>query len=260
ILFISFSAYHLMQKGWIGFHDNSPWAELFERVGFKGLIFNIGILGWRLIDFGRIGIWIVFIILMIRQRGRVFKDADTRLLFLIFIILLLILSVNMLWARNLLAHRYLLPVYISFSLLCAHILFTYKINEKLKIMLISFWLMALMTGNLWVYPEKTAQGWDSTLAHLPYYKIRKQAIDYLDRQEIDFNEVQSFFPNNSKIDYVDLNGDNRQFADFDNSGKYVIYSNVFNISDEDYDLIRKSYPVIKQFKRGLLYIYICKRK
>jgi hypothetical protein len=260
IIFISFSTHHYLEKGWIGFHDYSPWAELFERVGFKGFLFNIGILGWRIVDFGRIGVWIVFLILLIRYKRDILKIKETRFLLSIFLILLVFLPANMLWAKNLLGHRYLLPIYLSFSLLCANILFTQKMGEKLKIALISLWLVAITSGNLWIYPEKISQGWDSTLAHLPYYKIREQALEYIDKQGIDLNEVQSFFPNNSSIDDTDLNNDYRKFVDFDNNSDYVLYSNVFNVSEEDYDLIRNHYSVLKQFKSGLLYIDICRKQ
>lgn len=260
IIFLSFSTYHYLEKGWIGFHDNSPWAELFARVGFKGLIFNIGILGWRIVDFGRIGIWIVFFVLLIKYRYDILKKIETRFLIWVFIILLVFLSANMVWAKNLLGHRYLLPIYLSFSLLCAHILFSEQLNRKLRFALILIWLLSITTGNLWVYPEKIAQGWDSTLGHLPYYKIRKLAIEYVDKRGIDFREVQSFFPNISKIDDIDLNKDKRQFLDFDNRSEYVLYSNVFNVSDEEYDLVRNKYEVIKRFKSGLLYFDICKKK
>lgn len=259
IIFISFSTYHYIEKGWIGFHANSPWAELFERVGFKGFLFNIGLLGWRIVDFGRIGVWIVFFVLLVKYKRDIFKIKETRLLFLIFIILLVFLPANMVWAKNLLGHRYLLPIYLSFSLLCANILFTQPVSKKLKIALISLWLVSITTGNLWIYPEKISQGWDSTLGHLPYYKIRQQALKYLDKRGIYYSEVQSFFPNNSSIDDFDLNNDFRQFVDFNNSCDYVLYSNVFNVSDEDYDLVKNHYSVIKQFKSGLLYIDIYKK-
>jgi hypothetical protein len=165
----------------------------------------------------------------------------------------------MLWAKNLLGHRYLLPVYLTFSLLCASMVFSRQIDKKLRVALVSFWLVSVIGGNFWIYPEKISQGWDSTLAHLPYYKIRHQAIEYIDEQEINFDSVQSFFPNVAIVDDVDLNNDYRQFVEFDNSCNYVLYSNVFNISDEDYDLIRKHYSEIKKFKSGLVYIDIYKR-
>jgi hypothetical protein len=119
--------------------------------------------------------------------------------------------------------------------------------------------VSVVTGNLWVYPEKIAQGWDSTLAHLPYNKIRREALKYLDQNNINYNEVQSFFPNLSSIDDIDLNNDHRQFIEFNNCCDYVFYSNVFNVNDEDYDLVKNQYTIIKRFKSGQLYVDICKK-
>lgn len=259
IIFISFSAYHYFKTGWIGFHNDSPWAESFESIGLKGILFNIGILGWRIVDFGRIGIWMVFFILLYKFKENILKSKETRILILVFLVLVIFLPLSMLWSKNLLGHRYLLPIYLSFSLLCACMLFTQEMNKKLRQTLIYLWLIVLTTGNLWVYPDGISQGWDSTLVHLPYYKLRQQAVEYIDEQNIDFQNVQSFFPNSSVIDDIDLNHDNRRFIDFNNCSDYVIYSNVFNINDEDYNFIKSHYLVIKQFKKGFLYIHICKK-
>jgi hypothetical protein len=259
-IFIAFSFYHYIDKGWIGFHENSPWAELFEKVGFTGILFNICILGWRIIDFGRFGIWVVFFILLFKFKMEIFKLKGTRLLTIIFLVFLIFLAVNMIWAKNLLAHRYLLPIYLIFSLLCANILFTQLLTEKFRRLLIVLWMLILISGNFWIYPDKIAKGWDSTLGHLPYYKIRRQALTYLDEQKIDFKNVQSFFPNTGKIDDIDLNNDTRFLTDFNNTGDFVLYSNVFNISDENFDLIKTQYTVIKQFRSGLINMDICKRR
>ncbi len=259
LIFISFSAYHYIEKGWIGYHEDSPWAALFARVGVEGAIHNVGILGWRILDYGRIVIWGVFLVLLIKFRLGVFKIKEARLLYLLFIVILFLLPANMIWAKDLLGHRYLLPIYLSFSLLCATILFSLEMGRKLRIAMVSVWLIVIISGNFWVYPEKISQGWDSTLAHLPYYKTRLQALEYLDKNGIAFSEVQSFFPNVPMIDDIDLNDDKRQLVDFDNGCDYVLYSNVFNISNNDYDLIRNQYSVIKQFRRGWVYIDICKK-
>jgi len=258
-IFLAFSYYHYITKGWILFHYDSPWAELFQKVGFKRIIYNIGIIGWRIIDFGRIGIWIVFFILLFRLRKDILKSKKTLLLFFIFSVLLILLTASLVWAKNLLAHRYLLPVYLCFSLLCANILFNHPVDFILKRTLIYVWIIILISGNFWVYPDRIDKGWDSTLAHLPYFNMRKQAIEYLDEQEINYENVQSFYPNTTIIDYLDLNFDNRSFSNFNDSCDYVIYSNVFNIKDEDYDLIKTQYVIIKHFNRGLVYLDICKK-
>ena len=58
IIAFSFLAFHYWKTGWIGFHSNSEWAPGFELVSGKQLIKNAIILGWRLLDFGRIFVWL----------------------------------------------------------------------------------------------------------------------------------------------------------------------------------------------------------
>ena len=93
ILFLSFNLYHYYKKGWIGYHEESPWAECFQLVDFKGLLYNIGILGWRILDFGRVFLWITFFVIGIFYFKRIKNDASARKLLLIFIVTLATLSV-----------------------------------------------------------------------------------------------------------------------------------------------------------------------
>ncbi len=259
ILFIAFSLYHYQIKGWIGFHNTSPWATSFESVGLKGFIFNIGILGWRLLDFGRIAVWAVLFILFIFYRKYFWKNKKTKTLIIFSITLLVILSSNMLWAKGLLGHRYLLPIYLAFSLLAVQILFSPYVKRNFKLVLGIIWAVVIITGNLWIYPPKIAQGWDATLAHLPYYNLRKEAINYIDEQNIEVENVATFFPNNAVFDYTDLDNDPRQFALFTGENPYVFYSNVFNISDKDFEKIHSNYKAIKKFENMGIYVTILKK-
>jgi hypothetical protein len=259
LLFISFSSYHYIEKGWIGYHKDSPWADCFAPVDFKGFLLNIAFLGWRILDFGRVGIWIVFFILLINYRKQIIKNKQILLLLSFFVCTTLLLTANMLWAKNLLGHRYLLPLYLIFSLTSATILFSNFVKEKLKYILSFIWLVVLISGNFWIYPPKTATGWDSTLAHLPYYQLRHEAIQYLDTNAIDLNNVTSFFPNTASIDLIDLNGDQRQLANFNENSEYVFFSNIYNVDDKTYNKITKEYLAIKQFSNDGVYITIYKK-
>ncbi len=260
-LFVSFSVYHYHEKGWIGYHKDSPWADCFERTNFKGFLFNIGLLGWRILDFGRIGIWIVFIWLLLKYKSQIFKDKRNHILFFIFLVLLFLLPLNMLWAKNLMGYRYLMPIYFAFSLLTASILFSDFVAAKLKIILTVIWLLVVLSGNFWIYPPKIAKGWDSTLAHLPYYKLRIQAIDYLNVNKINFNEVDSFFPNYYPLDVIDLNNDKRSFDNFtiENKSKYIFYCNIFNLDDDVYDYMMSNYTSVKEFENNGIYILLMKK-
>jgi hypothetical protein len=260
LLFIVFSTYHYQQTGWIGYHKDSPWADCFERVDFKGFIRNIFFLGWRLIDFGRIGVWVVFFFLFIKYKTLIFKDNKNHALYFLFIVLFILLPLNMLWAKNLMGHRYLIPIYLSFSLLTATILFSNFVNSKFRVILISIWLVVSLTGNLWIYPPKISKGWDSTLAHLPYYKLRLSAVNYLEAGKIDFKDVDSFFPNYYTLEEIDLKNDKRQFDNFTigNKSKYVFYSNIFNVNDDVYDYMMNNYEPIKRFEKNRVFILIMK--
>ena len=259
IIFILFHSFHYLQKGWIFSHKDSPWANTINLVDVKGLFFNIGLLGWRVLDYGKIGIWFVFFILVIKFRNQTFRLKETQLLLFFLVCILIFVHANMLWANNMLAHRYFIPFNIIFSLLCATILFSDYVNIKLKYSLSIVWLIVLLSGNFWIYPPKIAKGWDSTLAHLPYYKLRNQTISYFEHEHINFKDVESFFPNTATLDKIDLNNDSRNFNNFEGKSKYVFYSNIFNIDDTIYDRITKEYKVVKYFKNRGVFITIYKK-
>ena len=122
--------------------------------------------------------------------------------------------------------------------------------------------LTLLTGNLWVYPKKIAQGWDATLGHIPYHSLRIEAIDYLNNQKIDITNVASFFPNNTALDNVDFSEDKRAFISFNKKNKYAFYSNVYNLSDENLNILETNYSILKQFKKNniIVIIYILNEK
>lgn len=263
LLFLTFNAYHYYETGWIGYHKDSPWAACFERVDdAKSFFINMALYGWRVLDFGRFGVWFVCILLLACYKKQLLQSKSIRMWLLFCLGIMIILPLNMLWAKNLLGHRYLIPIYLTFSFFTATILFSDFVNQKLKYTLSLFWISCLIGGNFIIYPDKVAKGWDSTLAHLPYYELRHQAIDYLNENKIDFKDVASFFPNTASLDRIDLNHDTRHFETYTGKSNYILYSNIYNIEDQTYDSImdKKNYIVLKQFENKGIYIKILKKQ
>ena len=256
LIFLVFSCYHYSVKGWIGFHSDSPWAGSFERVDIKGFFYNIALLGWRIVDFGRIGIWLVLAIIVSLSGKYIFKDARTKLLLYFLITLIVILPANMLWAKGLLGHRYLLPIFLIAALLCVRLLFSEHVLEKNREPLAYLMFFVLISGHFWIYPPKISQGWDASLAHLPYYQLREQGMEYLKDQKIDIAETASFFPNKGQLSAIDLIDDDRHFQHFDGSQQYVFYSNSYNISDEEIEILNEAYHQIKKFESRDIYVVI----
>ena len=126
------------------------------------------------------------------------------------------------------ASRYYLPVFIFLIILTAYLIFNLK-NRKYRYTLIVLVLFSLFTGHFWIYPERISQNWDGTLAHLPYYDLRKKMINYIDEQNIPFEDIGSEFPNHSSRKHTDLIDDMRTFSPKNlTENKYIFYSNVFN--------------------------------
>lgn len=155
--------------------------------------------------------------------------------------------------------RYFMPQFFVLTILAMYGLCTHLKQQHLKYAFILIILFEL-SGNLWIYPDKIAKSWDCTLAHLPYYELRKDCFEYLDTNKINYKDVSAGFC---------LYG-NRQFIELNNSGKiissgadhkYFIYSNISNIEDKfANELINKNlWTNIKAFKKGYVEIIIYKR-
>ncbi|NPA44250.1 MAG: hypothetical protein GXO49_01825, partial [Chlorobi bacterium] len=178
IIFIAFNYYHYYVKGWFAYHNNSPWATNFEITNLKGFLRNIIILIWRLIDFGRIFMWIITLSIIISSYKSIKNDKKIRKLIIILFVVSFFLLISFLMYKSLTGHRYILPIYLTFSLLTTYLIFEKIKTKKRKIIISTLLVLGLLSGNFWVYPEKIAQGWDSSLAYLNYFKLRNKTIDY----------------------------------------------------------------------------------
>jgi len=258
-----FLYFHYKHAGWIGCHEASPWAPTFEKVSFTGFVYNIGLVGWRLLDFGRVFLWIVVgwgVSKMINERIKV--SIQLKELFILLVVLLLVLTPSMLMHVGVKAHRYLLPVALIINLISLKLLSeTISKNNIRKTIYIALFL-GLLSGNLWVYPKHIAQGWDSTLAHLPYYSLRNEMIQYLDENQIPIDAVGTNFPMIGSFETLDLNGRNEGFhkSDFEKDS-YILYSNVFNdISDEELIKFETDFNIHKEFHLGQICMILYKRR
>jgi hypothetical protein len=278
--------WHWKATGWIGYHDDSPWAGAFSRVPLTGFLKNIAIVGWRWLDFGRVGELILlgwlFYVQVIRkdQRARMHSGAEYPVLSLLICLLVFLLPSALLY-QNLSAHRYFLPAFVAGHLLVLqwlagtgtvhrmeHVVAgtptpkVIALSASIKKMLLGFVLLCLATGNCWVYPRGISMDWDSTLAHWPYHGLRQEAVLFLESNNIDFAEVGSAFPNLNTGENLLLNGDQRQFSKKDFAlNQYIMASNVFNdFSEADYGILSAEWRLIWQKKTSGVWIEIYAKK
>lgn len=255
-LYITF---RLVFKGWISDNPEEVWGNAWQFDSsehfFVNLFSNSLVLGHRFLDFGRYALFGFVIVTYLFKRKQL-NWNQLRPIFIIFIFSTFIIYFISLLMKNPMGHRYFIPSYLSFSLLTFIILNQFKRKHFIYFILFG----SLLLGNFIIYPKKISQGWDASLAHLPYWKLRKKAIDFLDKDGITINETATFFPNRTKIDNIDLNNDYRSFIGFSGKEEYVFYSNVFNLSDEDLLAIETNYLLIKRFEKNRVFVEIYHKK
>lgn len=254
-LYLTWRAVH---KGWLISHPLEIWGSAWEFSSSLDFLTNFGrnilVLGHQFTDFGRITI-ILFILITFFVHRKKIKWEKYNYLLVIAVFSSIVISVTSLLIKNPMGHRYYIVSYLSLALLSFLLIQEYRIKKLIYIGLLS----SLLLGNLIVYSDSFAQGWDSSLAHLPYWNLRKKAIKYMEDNELPISQTASFFPNTSLIDDVDLNGDMRSFTGFSGTEKYIFYSNVYNLSDEDLKTLSCNYQILKSFRKRNVRIEIMQR-
>lgn len=262
-LIVAFNYIHFKHKGWFAYHEDSPWANSFVMVDWKGVIYNIGLLGWRFMDFGRVFMVAVGLVTIGIYFKSILKEPKLKSLVLIFTLVLASLSVSFVLYKHLSGHRYLLPAYLSFSVLVLYLVYEKLRSRKLKNILSVVLLLGLLTGNLWVYPPNIAQGWDASLAHLPYYKLRKEFLSFVEDENIAIENIGCTFPNDSEFKYMDLNDSPAKHTSLDlDNNPFVLYSNIYNdFSNADVERLEsgKEFALLKEFKKGGVFLKLYKR-
>jgi hypothetical protein len=240
---------HYQHTGWIGFHSDSPWASSFQQVSFAQMLKNALLFIWRLVDFGRITVWLLALFLLFKLK---FAKQSNLKLSISIVVFILVFAANTLFADGLVGHRYFLPIYfLTLVFVLKNIAFAFPKNNKFAFAML---FLSFLIGATFVYPSKIAMGWDATPAHLPYYSLRKDAITYLNNNNIPLQAVASGFPNLDSREILELNGDSSHFNSYsDTSLKYILYSNVFNYPDSLIDKIENTKAIYYQ-KKGFVFI------
>ncbi len=260
---LGFLGWHWVQTGWIGFHENSPWATAFQAADLGGMIKNIAVIGWRWLDFGRVFEWLLIGGIIWRLGFRVKdKKKENSYLFPALACLVIFLSYSAIRYQNLSAHRYFLPIFLMFHLWVFERIANLNVSVKARQYLFIALIIGLGTGNLWRYPTGIAMGWDSTAAHLPYHRLRAEGVAYLNAQNADFQYIGSAFPNINTEEDLHLNGDSKSFVlkDFKRN-QYMFVSNVFNdFSAAEIYLLRKEWILVFRNEHAGVWVEIFKRK
>lgn len=247
--------YRKWDTGYFMYQPGFEYQEHRELASLSYMIRNIASLAIRMFDSGRIIVWILLFVAVLKIGIKnFFSFIVSSPLSIIYLSVLLTMSLVTIPMTNPFGDRYFIVLYILLALVTARLLSEAYGGTKIRVIFIGM-ILVLVSGNFWVYSEKMSKAWDSVLCHLSYYPLRQEMITYLDEQGISVNDVSASFPLDSSFSDTEANEDNRRFSsvDFDKS-QYIIYSNIYNWDDEHIDALCMDWKLQKEFKYGLIYI------
>jgi hypothetical protein len=252
-----------LNNGWV-IHNtvSKAWESSGELASFYQMLRNTAIFIWRLIDFGRAGIFLFFLFFIIKTISlRRFQDNSLKILFLIIISQFVVFFPVIITSQNPFGHRYLLSMIIP-----AIILTVFWIRNYMK--LSSLWLVltfvVLFSGHFWLYPLKISKGWDATTMHWKYFKVSEKMNFFIVENRIDKKEIGTFFPNQRSRYLTHLEEDqNDTYSGVPFKNEYILYSNSFNVADEVIDSLyseNSHWKLIKRFSENRVFMSLYGRK
>ena len=267
---IAWYVLHYTQTGFWLIAPNSTWAN--EPGGFvnlQQLVKNLAISCWRLCDFGHLIYWLLIASLLLIGFRRKQITPEIRKWMALFFLLVLPSLLLFIVLNKPICHRYYLLVYCLAPIALVLLLQNVPLQRWIKNSLLFSAIAILISGSFWVYPDKIATGWDSTLAYLPYFILRNEAFDYIKASEatnqvIKSNEVAAHFPlckPEVMTDQLVFYKSSFEITDIDTAKnyKYILYSNICTaFTDEELDSLKQK-TIIKEWHSGQVKVILYKR-
>jgi len=258
VVIVIFFVAKKMTTGSFFIQNNSMWKGSWELVDAKQFLGNLkGVIRFML-DNGTIVIWTALIFLWFNLKDKKKFLNDNRFVIYLFATTLFVMCLLTLPFTNSFGKRYFILPCIFLNFLTGKMAFE-ALKRKTAIAICLLMIAGMISSHFWKYPDRFSKPWDCSLGHLPYYKLRQQAIDYVKQNNIDPASMSFFFPGSQKGKYIELNDSEMSFAEFDLSQN--TYATCSNISNRDIALtneIINHWQLVKIFSSCGIYISIYK--
>jgi len=259
LILLAYFSYYLISRGWFFANPESNSHYALPNGLFR-IIKHIAEFGLRSIENGRIFIWVIGIgVAYMTWRRKIKLSPEKKFLFAIFALLTGLFVLFIFITQMPFSARYFMPQFFILTILTLSGLENFYTEKVLKFAYILVLIFEL-TGNLWVYPGKTAKSWDCTLAHLPYYGLREECFNYIDQNNMDYNDISAGFCLYGSRQQIELETAGKTIGNDENC-KYFIFSNISNLDDNfACELENKNHwKPLKVFEKGFVKIIIYQR-
>jgi len=264
VLLFSFFAYYFSQRGWF-FSEPGFQSNHYERPeSFGHLMKNIAVYIFVLTENGRILIWLFLALLIFMfKRSRVktaFTDCEKSFIFLFSSFLLMYFLLVILTQMGGIGPRYHIPSYFLLTVVFFILLDKVKIKQMRSYVFLLVFFLLVGNFSVYLFSEKRAKAWDTTLAHFPFYELREKCFEYMEANNIPYEKTAGGFCIYGNQRYIDLKSEYRyiEVAEKIAEKEYFIYSNISNLSDEIIDELHDTskWIMLKDFRKGAVFIAI----
>ena len=259
---------HYQAVGWLLTPPPETYGAHRKIIGLSAMLRNLGIIGWRFLDFGRVSMWLFVLTasLLTWRRQNHFPLALKKSI-LLFLLPTTLFSLIFIPFSNPIGMRYFLVCYLLLGLI--GVAFLVKINAtKIRTLIGSAICLTMLSGHFWVYPDHIAKSWDGSLAHVTYFKLKKEVDDFLLTSADYPSQYCSDFPllsssENTRIESNPISSfsDKNQFPSL-KSCQYVLYSNISNgFSEVEMRILQNHsyFHLVKTWKSGGVKIILYKK-
>ncbi len=260
LLFALFLFSFYEARGWI-IHNtvSKSWEKSAQYADAFGMLKNSFFFFWRIFDLGKIIYLLLLVYIIIKSIKTKTLDRNFLLISLIAFGQFLIFFVTTIPYQNSIGHRYVLPVTLPMTM---GIVYWFLVHEKENRYFVWSIFGYLFVGYIWVYPLRVAKSWDSMPLHWTYYDVWRDMKNYVDAQRIAPANIKTFFPNTATFRNTALLNDDREYGIGDAGEQYVLFSNVYNESDETIDELFNSgkFIPIHSVEKGDVYMILFKKR
>lgn len=251
--------YHYLQSGWYlinPLRENTHESLVSVSMMLNQLFYCV----WKINDFGRIVLWLIIIVAAFIFFKK--KTIDSKNIFALLFIPLLVLMIGMIPIGNPISHKYFIAIFLLLNIAFCFVIEQIK-KRSIAILVFVFSLAMLIAGNFWIYSPKYGNGWDASLKVIPFFELKNKMDVYILENNISENDVGTQFPLIANSREENLNDGTIQYQNVWagplTNYKYFLYSNVINTDiQEQFDEARKNWELIKEFKTGQVIISLYK--
>jgi len=260
IVLSAYFIYYFIGHGWF-FSESTTTGHYSIPTGMSRIIKHFAEFGLRSIENGRFIIWVLGIYMAyLTYKSKTLLTQIEKVLLFVFLLFTGLYVLFIFITQMPFSARYFMPQFFILTILTllGVIRFLDKRFTNFIFMLI---ICFELTGHFWIYPDKIAKSWDCTLAHLPYYGLRKDCFHYIESEKLDYKEISAGFCLSGNTRYIDLTKNDKTVGS-DIKCKYYLYSNISNVDDSLAESFQNSqkWILVKKFEKWPVFIIIYKNK